>query len=157
MQNKVKPCPFCDSEPTITQGSSKENFYKITCNNPNCNILVYLTDDSKERLIERWNRRNGHVSEPKWKNEFPSTAGYCWYREGRDTKPEIVELRCNPENMNWYVMFAFTGETKRIKDMNGGQWADIYFPYREIDSSNDEKMLTNPEEDRRISLSQLNI
>lgn len=129
----------------------KEAFYKITCNNSNCNVLVYLSDSSKERLIERWNQRSGYVSEPKWKNTFPSTAGYWWYRESRDMKPEIVELRCNPETMHWYAVFAFTGERKRAKDMNKGQWADIYFPYKEFGTVSDHA-ISHREEDR-ISLS----
>lgn len=156
MQSKIKPCPFCDSEPSITQGLNREKLYKLTCANPNCNVLVYLTDSCKDRLIERWNRRSGHVSEPKWSNEFPKTVGYWWYRKNRDIKPEIVELRCNPENMNWYAVFAFTGERRRIKEMTGGQWADIYFPYKEKEIVNSDDRLT-PEREERISLSpQLN-
>lgn len=131
MKDEIKSCPFCNSEPALIQGFSRgASLYKITCTNPNCDALVHLNDSDRERLIERWNRRDGYVSKPTWKRQPPSTVGYWWYREDRDTKPEIVELRCNPENMDWYAVSAFTGETRRVGNLTG-EWAKIYFPNNE--------------------------
>lgn len=61
---KLKPCPFCGSEPegpekqTIGDGYSHQNQYNywIECINVNCSALI--EGDTEKEVITAWNTRH---------------------------------------------------------------------------------------------------
>lgn len=55
---KLKPCPFCGSQPKIIGNKTLVN-NRIVCNSPDCDMSVetvfYTT---REEAIDTWNTRN---------------------------------------------------------------------------------------------------
>lgn len=51
---KIKPCPFCGSEPRTSHPKPSE--FIIQCDNPECEVRVYVVDNF-ELPVESWNTR----------------------------------------------------------------------------------------------------
>jgi Lar family restriction alleviation protein len=56
MTTKLKPCPFCGGEATVSYEKFFET-YHVGCEDNGCPVIAGTDGDSEEDAIGRWNRR----------------------------------------------------------------------------------------------------
>ncbi len=54
--NELKPCPFCGSD-KVYMYSDHRGVLCIQCSACRANTYVYLPDENKSLLLQKWNRR----------------------------------------------------------------------------------------------------
>jgi len=55
--NKLLPCPFCDSQASVTTVFDDSPCYRVTCKNIySCGVTQHWFDD-EEQAISAWNKR----------------------------------------------------------------------------------------------------
>lgn len=68
LEFKLKPCPFCGCTPTLerVKTSATRYGYRIMCENADCVCNpTTLCTDTKEEIIEIWNRRANETDNGK--------------------------------------------------------------------------------------------
>ena len=52
---KIKPCPFCGKQPTLSISNSRDNYVYVMCQNDDC--LANIGHNSADDAIRAWNKR----------------------------------------------------------------------------------------------------
>jgi hypothetical protein len=54
-ESELEPCPWCNSSCSCAR--IKNEPWQGGCSNPDCQVRPHIEDDSRSRLIARWNTR----------------------------------------------------------------------------------------------------
>ena len=54
---ELKPCPFCGKSAKIFNKSEENYNYYCKCINPQCYIITWVSGDTEEEVIAKWNTR----------------------------------------------------------------------------------------------------